>query len=396
MSTVCLAFGSQMLNIARGWLIYDMTSSPMALTWVMISYMLPAAVFSIVGGVIADRMNKKFLMVISQLLNTTATLVLSYVTYIGEVTFSHFIFFGIFNGILGSVSMPARFAIVPEVVGDNNVVNASALQTATYNLSRITGPILAGGLIAVFAAGDTTSAQGVGLVFFLISILMLISAIFPLFLEYQRTSNYEKKTPLEDFVEGFQFLRKEKIITGLIFIGLVPSIFGSAVNFLLPAFNQEVISGGPEELGFLSAGMGLGALIGSLLLAKLSDSGSKGRIMFLTSYGWAITIAIFTFSGHLYAAILAGALTALFHNFFGSLNMSLTQIITPQFVRGRVASLILMVNGLMPLGAIPIGIVAESFNIQTALFFGSVMMIVSTFILGLLYPEIRKIDKGHG
>ena len=76
--------------------------------------------------------------------------------------------------------------------------------------------------------------------------------------------------------------------------------------------------------------------------------------------------------------------------------MSLTQILTPQFVRGRVASLILMVNGLMPLGAIPIGIIAEVFNIQTALFFGSLMMLISTFILGLFYPEIRKIDKGHG
>mgnify|MGYP001169629399 FL=1 len=396
MSTVCLAFGTQMQNIGRGWLIYDMTSSPMALTWVMISYMVPAAIFSLVGGVIADRMNKKSLMVISQLLNTMAMFVLSYVTYIGEVTFSHFIVFGVFNGILGSVSMPARFAIVPELVGDYNVVNASALQTATYNLSRIAGPILAGGLIAAFAAGDTTSAQGVGLVFFLISMLLLISSIFPLFLDYQGTSTDVKKTPLEDFAEGFQFLKKEKVITGLIFIGLVPSIFGSTVNFLLPAFNQEVILGGPEELGFLSAGMGLGALIGSLLLAKLSDLGSKGQIMFLASYGWAITIAIFAFSGHLFAAIVAGALTALFHNFFGSLNMSLTQILTPQFVRGRVASLILMVNGLMPLGAIPIGIIAEVFNIQTALFFGSLMMLVSTFILGLFYPEIRKIDKGHG
>ena len=159
MSTVCLAFGTQMQNIGRGWLIYDMTSSPMALTWVMISYMVPAAIFSLVGGVIADRMNKKSLMVISQLLNTMAMFILSYVTYIGEVTFSHFIVFGVFNGILGSVSMPARFAIVPEVVGDNNVVNASALQTATYTLSRIAGPILAGGLIAACAAGDTTSAQ---------------------------------------------------------------------------------------------------------------------------------------------------------------------------------------------------------------------------------------------
>lgn len=396
MSTACLAFGSQMLNIARGWLIYDMTASPMALTWVMISFMFPSAVFSLVGGVVTDRMNKKSLMIMSQLLNAMATVALSYVTYIGEVMFWHFIYFGIFNGILGSVSMPTRFAIVPEIVGEKNVVNASALQIATYNLSRIAGPILAGGLIAVFAAGDTNSVQGVGLVFFLVSGLLLMSAVFTVFLKHQGKPISVTKTPLEDLFEGLQFLAREKVITGLIIVGFVPSIFGTTVNFLLPVFNEEVISGGPEDLGVLSAGMGLGALLGSLLLAKLADFGSKGPIMFFASYGWAVAIAIFAFMGHLYLAMFAGALIALFHNFFGSLNMSLTQMMTPQFVRGRVASLTLMVHGLMPLGAIPIGIMAEVFNIQIALFFGSLMMLASTLVLSLLYPETQKIDKGHG
>ena len=142
-SIACGAFGMQMLNIARGWLIYDMTQSPMALTWVMLSFMVPTAIFSLVGGVVADRMSKKNIMIYSQLLNAVACFALAYITYVGEVTFWHFIYFGVFNGAVGSVSMPARFAITPEVVGNKNLVNASALQTATYNVSRVIGPVLA-------------------------------------------------------------------------------------------------------------------------------------------------------------------------------------------------------------------------------------------------------------
>ena len=174
-SNVFVAFASQMQNIARGWLIYDMTRSPMDLTWVMLSFMLPSAVFSLVGGVIADRLSKKTIMVASNLLNAVATCALAYITYVGEVTFWHFIFFGLFNGTVMALGMPARMSIIPEMVGEENLVNATALQTGSYNVARIIGPILAGMLIAIFAVGDTSSMYGTSLVFFLIAGLYLMA-----------------------------------------------------------------------------------------------------------------------------------------------------------------------------------------------------------------------------
>ena len=166
------SFAMQMQMVARGWLIYDITSSPMALAWVILSFMLPSFVFSLWGGVVADRMRKKPIMIGAQLLNTAATVLLAVIIYRGDVTFWHFIYFGLFNGTILSFSMPARSAVIPEIVPKSVVVNAMALQSSTYSLSRVAGPTLAGILIAIFAGGDNTSATGVGLVFFVIAALV--------------------------------------------------------------------------------------------------------------------------------------------------------------------------------------------------------------------------------
>ena len=107
-SNLAASFAMQMQMVARGWLIYDMTGSPLDLTWVMLAFMLPSLVFSLAGGVIADRMRKKSIMVTSQLLNTVATVLLATIIYNGDVTFAHFIYFGLFNGTVLSFSMPAR------------------------------------------------------------------------------------------------------------------------------------------------------------------------------------------------------------------------------------------------------------------------------------------------
>ena len=184
-ANIAATFAMQMQMVARGWLIYDMTASPMALTWVMLSFMLPSVLFSLIGGVIADRLRKRSIMIVSGLLNTIATTGLAIIIYSGEVTFWHFIYFGVFNGTVLALSMPARASVTPEIVGREQVVNAMALQSATFNLSRIVGPTLAGGLIALFAGGDTTSAKGVGIVIFTVAALYLVSVACTALIHYQ-------------------------------------------------------------------------------------------------------------------------------------------------------------------------------------------------------------------
>ena len=386
----------QMRTIAQGWLVYDITQSAMALTWVTLSFIVPFSLFSLLGGVIADRIGKKHIMIFARLLNAIGTCLLGYITYIGEVTFWHFIYFGFFSGAVGSLAIPASFSIVPEIVPQESLVNANALQTSTYNLSSIIGPILAGALIAVLSGDGTSSTHSVGLVLYIISGLLLLAAMLTIFLEHQgKPLSKPKTSSLEDLLEGLQFVRKEKLLLGLIVMGLVPSAFGKSIHFLLPAFSEDVIGGGPEELGMLTAGMGIGALMGSILLARLGDFKGKGRVMFRITYSWGAAIAIFALTENLIAAAISGAFASFFSSFFGSLNMTVTQMMTPQYIRGRVMSLIMVMSGLTPLAIIPVGAIAEYFSIATALIFTAIMLGLSAWAVHLLFPQLKRIDKSH-
>jgi MFS family permease len=386
----------QMQIVARGWLIYDMTASPLALTWVMLSFMLPSVVFSLLGGVIADRLRKRSIMIVSGLFNTLATGALAFIVYSGEVTFWHFIYFGIFNGTVLALSMPARASVTPEIVGREQVVNAMALQSATFNLSRIVGPALAGGLIALFAAGDTSSAEGVGIVFFSVAALYLISVICTALIHYQGNPHQQGTRPIDDIREGFRFMREERIVLGLLVMGFVPMTFGFSVTFLMPAFNADVILGGPETLGLLITASGVGALCGSLLLARAGDIGGKGRVMFYTGFLWALFVTVFALSNNLYAAMFFGALTGLFGAIMGSLNMSVVQIALPDQIRGRVMAIMMMAHGFMPLGIIPISAVAETAGIGPALVLSGGLLALSLLLLRWWIPELATIDRGHG
>ncbi len=387
----------QMQMVARGWLIYAMTSSPLALTWVMMSFMLPSFLFSLLGGVFADRLRKKPIIVSSQLLNAGATLILAYIIYTGSVGFWHFIFFGLFNGTILAISMPARSALIPEIVGEENLVNAMALQSATFNLSRILGPALAGILIAVFAAGNTTSSVGVGSVFYIIAGLYLIAVVSTsLLTNLGKPTATSKASPLDDIKEGFNYMWQDKVILGLLIMGFVPFTFGFSVSFLLPAFNQDVIGGGPDDLGLLMTSTGAGAFFGSMMLARLGDFSGKGRVMFYAAHLWAVSVLAFAFSQSLYQGMIAGAATGLFGSVFGALNMSIIQLTVRPDIRGRIMSILMMTFGLMPIGVIPISALAEFVGIDIALAISAVLLTVSMLILGYLFPDLIRIDKGHG
>lgn len=386
----------QMETVARGWLIYDMTGSPLDLTWVMLAYMLPVLVFSLAGGVMADRMRKKSIMVTSQMLNGVATVVLAYIIYSGDVTFAHFIYFGLFNGTVMSLGMPARSAVIPELVGEGSIVNAMALQSATYTLSRILGPVVAGGLIAYFAAGDTSSTLGVGVVFYVIAVLYIGCALATSLLHYTGSpSSGQTSGMIADVIEGFRYLRRERIIVGLLIMGFLPMTFGYNVMFLLPVFNVDVLGGGPDDLSFLVSAMGVGALVGSLVLARLGDIGNKGRVLFVSAYFWAAFLLGFAISGTLWSAMVFGTFAGLFGTAMGSLNMSVVQLASRPEIRGRVMAIMWMTYGFMPLGLIPISWLAEVVNIETALVLSALLLAGSMVLLGIFYPELKRIDKGH-
>jgi MFS family permease len=391
--SMATAFAMQMQMVARGWLIYEMTQSPIQLAWVMMSFSLPMILFSLFGGVAADRLTKKSVMAASQFANCLGTFALAAIVITGNIEFWHFIVFGLINGAIMSFSMPARQAVIPEIVGDDQLVNAVALNSATMNLSRVLGPAFAGVFIAVLADGDTGSHFAVGVLFLANAILYLISVITILVIHHKGRSTLSRRgTIFGDVGDGFRYIWSHDLLRGLIFMTLVPLIFGFPMQTLMPVFNHDVLGGGPDGLGVLMSVMGGGAIVGSLILARLSGSRHKGAILFGTAFAWALCVGGFAVSKTLWVAMVACAFTGLASSVFMSLHMSVVTLIIDPQMRGRVMSIMMMTFGLMPVGALPVSYFAETIGIDMALLGCAAGLAALTLVMMIAVPGLRFID----
>ena len=389
------AFALNMQLVAQGWLVYEMTASAMNLTWVTLAFMVPQVVFSLVGGVLADRLPKKPVIMWAPAANAVATFILAIIVITGHVTFWDFIWVSAFNGTVMALSIPARTAFIPEIVGEKLMFNAMAYNTASWNLSRILGPALAGFMIAIFADGDTTSTYGVGLVYFVLSALYLVSCVTVVFIKHDgKPTQGKKKSPLNDIREGLSYVYNSPVVGGLILLSIIPFLFGLSINTLLPAFNTDVLAGGADDLGLLMTSMGVGAIAGSLTLANMGNLKNKGYWILLTGALWGVGVAVFsTCSTYLYALIIMGLV-----GFISSINMAMNrgvvQLQVTQSMRGRIMSIDMMSHGLMPLGMLPIGWIAETVSVQAGLATSGIILAAVTVLLGFFMPKIRAIDTG--
>jgi MFS family permease len=390
------AFAMNMQIVARGWLVYDLTSSPLDLGWVTLSFTLPQILFSLWGGVIADRLPKRTLILTGQSLNFVATSILAVIVFTDKVTFWDFIWFGAFNGTVLALSMPARQAFVPELVGDRRVFNAMALNTTSWNLARVLGPTLAGGLIAVVAAGNTSSTYGVGIVFFMIAALYFIAATTSLMVRKPGDVHEDKaiQGPLADIAEGFRYVLAHPPVFGLIMLSIVPFVFGMPINTLLPAFTEDVLGGGPDDLGVMLGTMGVGAIVGSLMLARLGDLKHKGTWLIGTCVAWGLLMAAFANTQWLSVAAMLIAMVGWASAWNMALNRGLLQMIVSPEMRGRILSIDMMSHGLMPLGILPIAYVAETVSIPAALMMAGAIFVVTMLLMPLL-PSVRAINSAQ-
>ena len=390
------AFALNMQLIAQGWMVYEMTSSAIKLTWVTLSFMIPQVVFSLLGGVLADRFAKKLIIAWAPFINGIATLFMALIIFSGNADFSAFLVIGFLNGTALALSMPARTAFIPEVVGEDLVFNAMAFNSACWNLARIVGPAAAGFIIAIFADGNTTSSFGVGLVYVILSLLYFVSAVSVLFIVHSgRPTQTQKRSALKDMQEALRYVVSSPIVGGLILLSILPFLFGLSINTLLPAFSTDVLNGGPEDLGLLMTGMGFGAILGSLTLAKMSSVTKKGFWIIGTGASWGGLLAIFsTTNNYFISTILIG-----FIGFVSAINMSMNrsvmQLQVAQSMRGRIMSVDMMSHGLMPLGILPIGYIAETTSVQAGLLTSGIALLLLTLLFGALMPQVRKINLGY-
>ncbi len=377
--------------IARGWLVYALTSSALDLAWVTLSFMLPSVLFSLYGGVLADRLPKRRVIAWAQALNCAATLVMALIIFSGSVTFWDFIWFGFFNGTVLALSMPARQAFVPEIIPERLIFTAMALNTTGWNLSRIIGPAIAGLLIAWLAGGDKTSAYGVGIVYLVIASLYLFSALTVLKVDRPgKAVRNRDGGSLSDMQEGLRYVLAHPQVFALIVLSILPFLFGMPLNTLLPAFNQDVLHGHADDLGYLISAMGGGAIIGSLLMAAMGDLRRKGFWLIVSCLSWGVVTAAFGAFDMQFVALALIALIGMLSSWNMSLNRGMLQMAVAGHMRGRIMSIDMMAHGLMPLGVFPISLVAEYHGVGAALVVSGFALMIITLLAIFFLPSVRR------
>jgi MFS family permease len=193
--------------------------------------------------------------------------------------------------------------------------------------------------------------------------------------------------------DTFRYIADHRLLRGLVLLTFIPLLFGMPIQALMPVFNDEVLGGGPGDLGLLLSAMGGGAIVGSLILARLGDGGRKGLALLVLAVAWSVFLALFALTSRMSVALGLIAVVGLASSTFMSLNMSLVQLAVTPDMRGRVMSVIMMSFGLMPLGAVPISFIADLLGISAALVASAAALLVTTVVVAVVIPEVRSIDR---
>jgi MFS family permease len=376
--------GLNMQMITRGWLVLRLADdSPLALALVMVSFAAPMTFMSLIGGALADRIPRKRLLMLSQGGNAVLTILLATLDVTGVVTFWHVMVIGVANGSMMAFNMPSRTAIISDIVPEHRLMNAISLNNSGMNLTRIVGPAAAGVLIVFIGTAG---------VFYLVGAIYVLAFLLVAGMQAGSTvSTRARKGIFEDIREGLSYTIRDQTLRGLIIMTFIPVLFGFSYFALLPAWAREALDVGSEDLGILMMLMGVGALIGSLVLASMTNFKKRGLFLLAASLGWGVSLAVFSQATSYALAVPLLMFMGLVSSLYMSLSMTLTQLHASAEMRGRIMSINMMTFGLMPLGALPFGALAERIGTPDALGLSGLMLAALTVLFALAYPSFRRI-----
>ncbi|MEE8369410.1 MAG: MFS transporter [Dehalococcoidia bacterium] len=382
--------GMMMQQIARGWLTWELTGSAGSIGIVSSSFGLPMLLFSLFGGVVADRLEKRNVIVIAQGLTGVLAAVVAVLVLTGVIQVWHLVVMGLLQGTIFAFNMPSRQAILPELVGEKELMNAIALNSAGMNLTRILGPALAGGLVAV----PFIDLEGV---FFLIAFTYVISVITLFKVPVSDSWRGQTHRPMiKDLFSGFAYIRRSPTLLTLIGMGFVLILFGMPYQMLMPVFAGDVFNVGPAGFGVLQAAAGVGAIGGTLWVAANAASiTSRGQTQLLAAFAFGVALFIFGFTSGLFGAFWLGLLILPFvgigSQVFMALNNTMIMTNTPHEMRGRVMSVYMMTFSLMPVSILPMGFLSDSIGIATAVAGAAAIIVVYVALIWTFRPSYRQL-----
>ena len=376
--------GTWMQRIAMSWLVYRLTGSVFLLGLVGFVGQLPTLLLAPFAGVVADRLNRHRIIVITQALAMLQALALAVLVLSGTIEVWHIMVLSVFLGIVNAQDMPARQSFLLEMVGNkDDLGNAIALNSSVVNAGRLLGPSIGGLIIA--AAGE-----GMCFLFNAVSYGAVITALLLMRLP-ARQANPRAKRVLHELAEGFRYaFGFAPIKSILLLLGLV-SLVGMPYTVLMPVFARDILRGGPHTLGFLMGSAGVGALGGALYLASRKSAIGLGSWVARASAIFGAGLIVFSFSRRLplsYAAVCVAGFGMMVQ--MASSN-TLLQTITDDNKRGRVMSFYTMaIMGIAPFGSLLAGSLAQWIGAPHTLLFGGISCCAGALLFARRLPEFHK------
>ncbi|MBN1913750.1 MAG: MFS transporter [Candidatus Omnitrophica bacterium] len=377
--------GTWIQMVAQSWLVFDLSHSSFLLGLVGFISTFPIFLLSLAGGIVADRVNKRKIMLFTQHAFMFLAFVLAALTQFKLVRVSHIIFIALLNGIVMSFDAPARQAVVVELVGKEHLLNAIALNSAAFNSARIIGPALAGIFIASIGMSGCFYINGFS---FLSVIIALLWIKIP---DINRPA--VKNTFRKDLGETFSFIKDNRTLVILIAMVGVTSLFGISYVILMPVFAQDILRVGSKGLGILMSSAGAGALSGALMLAALGDFKHKGRLLFVASLVLSLSLILFSLSRTYIFSLIILAVVGWASITITALINTILQVLSPDKFRGRLMSIFMLTfAGLWPFGNLLAGVFSHFWGAPFAVLFGGV--VCSLFFAGIntAFAHIRKIQ----
>lgn len=337
----------QMGSVALGYLAYTLSGAATALGLIGLGWGLPMLGLSLVGGVVADRFPRRTILLGTQVLMGAAALLGTVLLLTGLIQVWHIFIVALIQGTSFAFNMPARQAMIADLVGKEDLGNAIALNNSLLNFTRVVGPPIAGVLIGYEAIG----IRGV-------FIYMAGAPILVLFmlarLPYSAPTRRGRRSGWGDLVDGLRFIGRSPVLLSLLALAFAPVLFGLPYQTLLPVFALQVLRVGPEGLGLLGMASGLGALIGSLGVTTLADSPRRRLIQVVLGLLFGLSLIGFANSPVLPLAAACLALAGASSAGYMSINNTLVMQAAPNELHGRVMSVHMMTFSLMPLASLPV------------------------------------------
>ena len=375
-------FGTWMQTTAQGYLVFQLTGSPAYLGYVGFAAGIPSWLFMLYGGLTADRMSRRKLLILTQTFMMLLAFILAALAFTALIQPWHIILLAFLLGTANAFDAPARQAFVRELVERDDMTNAIALNSSMFNLAAVVGPAVAGITYALFGPAWCFTING-------LTFVAVITAL--LFMRIRPAAAPERlRSAFQEIMIGFRYVAGEPVIRILMVNLAVVSLFGLGFITLMPAWSVNVLGGDATTNGYLFSARGAGALTGALMIASLGRIRSKGRLMTIGSFVMPIVLVLFSTTSRLSVSMLA--LVGVGWGFMVILNTSnaLVQTHIPDELRGRVMGIYtLTFFGLMPVGSLLNGALADWVGAPITILINGIVMLLFAAMVWLRVPSLR-------